>query len=85
MANGGKIKNWSLIDENSKRKTWHHDEKPIGAEIDKKRKGWIVKKAKTRDHGAAIAAKIAGPFNTKAKARKKAVKWMRKHPNAKNV
>ena len=80
---GGKIKNWILIHESSKEKAWHHEDKPVGVQIQKGRKGWILmnEKPKNGEYKTLSYQKLGGPFNTKAKARKKAAKWMRKHPN----
>lgn len=74
----GKIKNWSKRVYSNSRMLWEHDNNSANVELSKSTKGVSGKWAVSIDTGSKIKTKT---FDTKEEARRKAVKWMRKHPN----
>lgn len=90
MAKGGKIKNWSRKSRTSNHYEWRHDD-GNGKIIVKDHVAGDVKSGVSKTGKYAIKYKSKKGFSkevktgpglrSKEKARKRAVKWMRKHPN----
>lgn len=87
----GKIPNWSVKKDRNRNKIWQHDEHSrakvkLGylksnesvTGISGSGPAWVL-----RIRGKKGREKMAGgKFSSREKARRKAVKWMRKHPDA---